>query len=533
MAIRLLDCTLRDGGHQNKSCFGEQVMRDIIFGLEKSRVDYVELGFLRENNVGINYAAANRIEAFEERFPLESSETEYVIMIQQDQYDSGLLPECNGKIKRIRVSFHDYDKEEGLAYCKEVIRKGYLCHVNPINVTGYSDKELLELIKAVNGMGAAFFTLVDTFGSMTKDDLLRMYMLVENNLKKEIGIGFHFHDNLQLAFALAQTVAENATDRREIILDGSLLGMGREPGNLCLELMMEYLNRKKSTYYEVDYALDLIDTYISGLKEKYPWGYETAYALSAQYKLHRSYAEYLMKKQKLKTRQIKLLLGMIRREKKSRYDEAYIEELYNQYTSTQVDDTLFRKQLREEIGSKKVLLVAPGRSLKNAYDEIEQWVKQNKGFVVTANFKDTMIAEDYVFCSNNKRLEVLENRRIQARLILASHVESTVYQDVNRVNTNDLGWFGEIYWDNCMLMLLNLMMKIGIKECTVVGWDGFSEKGNFADDTMESIYHYEEENGKVIDILQKHFHEMKLNYLTESVYEGKTSVFSAVQKKDM
>lgn len=525
MGVKLLDCTLRDGGHLNKSKFGEAVIGEIICGLEKTRVDYIEIGFLREENIGTDHAAADAIGELEERFCLTGEDTtEYAVMIQEDQYPVDKLPPYRkGLIRRIRVSFHDYDKEAGLEYCREVLKRGYICHVNPINITGYDDREVLELVHEVNTMEANVFTLVDTFGSMTKDDLVRLFSLVDNNLSTDIAIGFHLHDNMQMAFSHAQMIVESASAKREIIIDGSLLGMGREPGNLCIELMMEYLNRKTGSLYDVNVALDLIDVHIMRLKEKYPWGYETAYALSAQYKLHRTYAEYLIKKQKLKTKQIKQILGMVERSKRSRYDERYIEQLYNQVVNTEIDDSIFRDRLREEIGQKKVLLVASGRSLGTYAERLKTFCQENDLFIITANFKTAYFCEDYVFCSNIKRLDRLKECVAPEKIILTPYLQDLQLRDANRVNANELGRFGETFWDNCMLLLLNLIMKIGIKECYIAGWDGFSKENNFIDRDMESIYHYEDENVKVIDILHNYFKEMNLRFLTPSLYWSEES----------
>lgn len=520
MGIYLLDCTLRDGGHQNKSRFGESVIADIIRGMSCSNIEYMELGFLREKNLGVDYSAENSIGAFVDRFPIvsQNENVTYTIMIQEDQYDIDKLPICDGVLKDIRVSFHDYDQKEGLEYCRQVIKKGYRCYVNPINITGYDDEQVLSLVREVNDMKASAFTLVDTFGSLTKDDMQRLFMLVNHNLDNGIAMGIHLHDNLQMAYALAQTVVEMATSDRDIIIDASLLGMGREPGNLCIELIMEYLNHKIGKKYNVDIALDLIDKYISELKSRYPWGYETSYALSAQYKLHRSYAEYLMKKQKLKTKQIRQILGMIPQEKRSRYDEQYIENLYKEIVAVDIDDSEFLTQFKQVLEGRTVLLVAPGHSLNEYQDEILKFCKDRMPMIICANFVCDFLDTDYVFCSNAKRLDNLEGAVSKERLILSEALRVAELEQANYVNTNRLGWFGNEFWDNCMLMLLHLMKDIEIKEVFLVGWDGFSNKANFAKPCMESIYQYENENKRVTKILKSYFSSMKLEFITPSLY---------------
>jgi 4-hydroxy 2-oxovalerate aldolase len=119
-----------------------------------------------------------------------------------------------------------------------------MCHINPINIVGYSDEEILAFVKTANKIGVSAFSMVDTFGAMTKDDMLRIFYLINNNLDPKIDIGIHLHDNMLLAFSLAQTLTEIFPSNRTLVIDASLLGMGRDPGNLCIELIADWLNKK-------------------------------------------------------------------------------------------------------------------------------------------------------------------------------------------------------------------------------------------------------------------------------------------------
>ena len=518
MSITLLDCTLRDGGHQNASSFGEEVIRDVICGLDKAGTEYIEIGFLRKENIGYGYSASDSIFDLEKRFYNEKFQAEFVVMIQQDQYPIDSLPEYSGgHIRFIRVSFHDYDKYEGIEYCKKVLEKGYYVAMNPINIAGYTDMELLHIINEANKMNINVFTAVDTFGALTKDDLLRIYMILDNNLGGNVSLGFHFHDNLQMAYTLAQTITELDNDRRNIIIDASLLGMGREPGNLCIELIMNNLNQKRIKQYDVDVVLDLIDQYIQELKVKFPWGYETVYSLSAQYKLHRSYAEYLLKNQKLKTKQIRHILSQISDDHKSKYDEEYICKLYEDYISSNIDDMEFRLKLKKEIGNKPVMLIAPGHSILGLGEDF--FDDYRECFKISANFIPNLIEIDYVFCSNIKRMDQISAKLSTNKYIIGAFMRNEYPECLNLVNTNELGRFGAIFWNNCMLMLIHLLKDIGIKKMLVVGWDGFSDKNNFCDKRMESIYNYEDENNKVIQLLKSFFMELDIRFITKSIYE--------------
>ena len=57
--IELLDCTLRDGGHITGSYFGKEVIYDIAQKMIQSRIDILEVGFLKDCVFNPDYALYN------------------------------------------------------------------------------------------------------------------------------------------------------------------------------------------------------------------------------------------------------------------------------------------------------------------------------------------------------------------------------------------------------------------------------------------------------------------------------------------
>ena len=164
--------------------------------------------------------------------PKKTRNTKFAAMALHNMYDISKLEDNDGTIDYIRVTFHDYDINEGLAFCEKVKEKGYKLFINPINLMGYDDLSFLELLKRINALKPYAFSIVDTFGSMTKNDLVRFYSLCENNLDKDIVLGLHLHENMAMSYSLAQTFLEIKKYERRCVIDASLNGMGRVPGNL-------------------------------------------------------------------------------------------------------------------------------------------------------------------------------------------------------------------------------------------------------------------------------------------------------------
>lgn len=342
--IRLLDCTLRDGGYINGWRFGEKTIRKIISDLVNAGTDLIEIGFLRNCTYQRDRTLFNSVSEIRQILPEEHPGTGFAVMALHDQYDVRKLEENDGTVSAVRVTFHDYDADEGLNFCRRVMEKGYPLFVNPINIMGYEDRELLRLLEKVNRLKPYGFSIVDTFGSMTKKELVRIYSLCENNLEEGITLGLHLHENMAQSFLLAQTFLEMRAQERSCVVDASLNGMGRVPGNLCMELIMDCLNRNYSKNYDIDPVLDAIEKYITPVKKKESWGYMAEYFLSAKFNVHRNYAEYLLAEGCFTAKDMHRILQAIPREKKSAYDENYIAALCRQYCSGAGESTAGRKE---------------------------------------------------------------------------------------------------------------------------------------------------------------------------------------------
>lgn len=522
--IKLVDCTLRDGGHINKSRFGYDCIKKIIKNLIDSNVDIIELGFLKNDTYDKDVAVFNDIKQAYNMIDFPIKNSELCLMAQEDQYDIEKLEPCNGIISHIRVSFHEYDFNEGIEFARKVIEKGYKTHVNPINLQGYSDKEILKIVDVINELNPFALTIVDTFGAMTEKDLNRIFSIIDNNLNSNINIGLHLHENLGLSFSLAQFFTRIKPPKRDISIDASLNGIGRIPGNLNLELIMDYMNRIYNKNYDINPVYDMIDDYILPIKNKIdiPWGYSLPYALSAKHGVHRTYAEFLISKTKLKTKDIQNILANIDNEHKARYNESYIKGLYLDYLSKNIDDTAYLAQLKKELSKKEILLVAPGKTIEQMNSQLLNFIEKNKPIVISTNFssEEFHIKPDYIFCTNMQRYELLERKE---NLIITSNLIEDVSDASYILNFRNLIPSNSESVDNALIMLLQMIELLEIKEVNLAGFDGFvkNEKNyceNKYSSSYDSIATVYQENDIVKRILKKYFSDIKIKTLTPSCY---------------
>lgn len=328
--VRLLDCTLRDGGHINEAVFGEEVIKGTAKNLVAAGVDIIELGFMWDKPHSKDVSRFYCIEDVKRILPSFRGNSKFSVMIEkQNLLDH--IEECDGTIEYIRVIFKRHLQDWAFDTVRQLKEKGYKVFMNAVNCTVYSDEEYLDLIQRVNQAKPYTMSMVDTFGTMRMEDFERRIRLIDGNLDKDICMGVHLHENLGLAYAMAQRAVEIVSPDRQMIIDGSILGMGRDPGNLKIEQISEYLNYKIGKQYQIGPIYDALDDYIKPIHEKYKWGFKIAYAMSAYYDLHRTYPEFLMGKQDLKTKDIDILLSRIERSEAEYYNEAYVENLYKEY----------------------------------------------------------------------------------------------------------------------------------------------------------------------------------------------------------
>ena len=330
--IKILDCSLRDGGHLNKSMFGEKIINNFIDKLIKANIDIIEIGFLENCTYNPDIAKFPNVIAAEKLLQNHNSNNSiFSLLTQVDKFDINNLEKCSGKVKMIRVSFHNDLIDNGIAYCKKVKELGYICSVNPINFSSYNNDQVVDLVSKVNQVNPDVFTIVDTFGMFLNKDFKNKLSLLNHLLNENIKIGIHLHNNLSQPFSSAQLLIENNTIKENIIIDTSVNGIGRSPGNLKTEIMAHYINdliaKRK---YKLENIYSLIENEICTLKKHLNWNDDFAYSMTAFRKMHRTYAEYLLDKN-LSYFEIEKILDLVPKEYKGRFNEEIINKCYKKY----------------------------------------------------------------------------------------------------------------------------------------------------------------------------------------------------------
>lgn len=358
----------------------------------------------------------------------------------------------------------------------------------------YSDAELLELIDLVNRElpGASGFYIVDSFGEMRPNDMSRVLNLVDHNLIPSMTLGFHSHNNLQMSYSNAIAMLQFPTNR-DLMLDCSIMGMGKGAGNLNTELLLEHLNLYYGKNYQISPLLEVIDKVINQLHTEFYWGYAPEYYLSAANQCTPSYASHFYNKHMLPIDQLGELLGMIAEEKKISFDKNYAEEIYRQYNESKaVDDSSVVEDLRVEFAGKKVLLVAPGKSISDAMDKLMELVKQED--VVAIGLNTVLDINEYLLTT---RQDIYDSAVAAGKnIIVPSSVSKGGRGNVKVLNYSKWIEIDERTHDSSAVIAMNLLKACGVKEIRLAGFDGFSVNinDNYYDPNMRYPVSIEQAN---------------------------------------
>ena len=489
--VKILDCTLRDGGRIINCAFPNSQIKDIAYRLADANIDIIEVGFLRDAK-SVNYQGnstfftdVDQIRPFVNR----KKDTMYVAFIDYGMFDFSTLKPYDGtSIDGLRIGFtrknFENDHEEILECLAEVKQKGYKLFVQGVNSLGYTDRELLGIVDIVNQIQPEGFGIVDTYGAMYMDDVDRLYTIVDHNLDENIAIDFHSHNNYQLSFAFAQEIIRLSNGKREVIIDGTLNGMGKCAGNLNTELLVDYLVRKRNYDYDFDSILDIIDDHIYNYHLQHQWGYSIPALMGGIYRSHPNNIIYLTEKFRLATKDIKYIISMIDPDKRMRYDYDNIQRLYQEYNHVKVDDKENLALLQRILKGKKILLLMPGQSISQYKDEILKKIEAENLFVITVNFRDETFDKysELAFWGSQKRYEHYTDLRKEVTSLITSNIESDMEDDII-VNYDSFVDRTQEYSDNASLMLMRILQRVGVVSYYVAGFDGFTVNGSYYNKT--------------------------------------------------
>jgi 4-hydroxy 2-oxovalerate aldolase len=287
--LKVLDCTIRDGGLINNHQFTDELVRAVYDACVAAGVDYMEVGY--KNSPTLHppdkfgkwrHSSEDDLNRLFHDHDAKRTGLKLAAMADAGKSDwrEQIVPCAESKLDMIRVAFYAHQVSEAvemLQFCHEL---GYETSANLMAVTNIEDVEIDTVLAAVRETPAQVMCIVDSFGHLYREKVDRLYRQYAGALEgtgKEIGM--HAHNNMQLAFANTIEAIILGANR----VDATMGGLGRGAGNCHMELLLGFLRNPK---FKLRPVIELLQNHIEPLKATVEWGPYVQYNITGMMNLH-------------------------------------------------------------------------------------------------------------------------------------------------------------------------------------------------------------------------------------------------------
>lgn len=285
--IKVVDCTIRDGGLVNNFFFSEDFVRDLYLTNIKSGVDYMEFGYKasKEQFDVKKFDKWKFCDDDDVRAIVGDNDTGLKLSVMADvgrtDFRKDIGDKSNSPFDMVRVATYINTIPaaiEMVEYCKN---KGYETTINIMAVSKANDSDLDDALEIIGRSCVDVIYLVDSYGSLYPEQARRLAAkYLDCAAKYNKIIGMHAHNNQQLAFANTIECLTMGVS----YLDSTVSSLGRGAGNCPTELLLGFLKNPK---YDISAVLDFIEKHINALREEgVVWGYDVPYLLTGRLNLH-------------------------------------------------------------------------------------------------------------------------------------------------------------------------------------------------------------------------------------------------------
>lgn len=296
--IKIMDCTLRDGGLVNNFAFSDDFVKALYKTNIAAGVDYMEFGYKASKDV-FNEADFGKWKFCDEdaiRDIVGDNDSDLKISVMADvgrtNYKRDILPRSESVIDMVRTATYIHQIPSAIEIISDAHDKGYETTVNIMAVSKVNTEDLENGLELLSECPVDTIYLVDSFGAFYPEQIKRLtdkYLNVATKSGKNIGI--HAHNNQQLAFAnTIESLIQGAS-----MLDATICGMGRGAGNCFMESLLGFLKNPK---YNLVPIMDFVEKYMLEMKANYEWGFDIPYLLTGVLNTHPSSAINFIKEKR-------------------------------------------------------------------------------------------------------------------------------------------------------------------------------------------------------------------------------------------
>ncbi|HIG26809.1 MAG TPA: nucleoid-structuring protein H-NS [Verrucomicrobiales bacterium] len=287
--LKVLDCTIRDGGLINKHQFSDELVRAVYDTCIEAGIDTMEIGYKNSARLFPKEEFGPWRHCDEEDLNRvvgghDSEKTGLKLSAMADATKSDwkeqLVPASESVLDMIRVAFYAHQVSEATEMIQHAHDLGYETMANLMAVSNITETEIDVVLEKIAPTPASTMVIVDSFGHLYReqvDSLYTKYAKAMAGTGKEIGI--HAHNNMQLAFANTLEAIILGSNRA----DATMMGLGRGAGNCPMEILLGFLRNPK---FKLRPVIKLLQEHIAPLRETVAWGPSVPYNITGQLNRH-------------------------------------------------------------------------------------------------------------------------------------------------------------------------------------------------------------------------------------------------------
>jgi len=282
--IKVLDCTIRDGGLINDHYFTDQFVREVYKALSASGIDYMEMGYRcsRELSPPKDFGAWKYCDDDKIREITDGIESNIKLSVMVDAHrvkEQQFASVDESPFDMVRVATYVKDMDKAIEMVKRSHDLGYETTVNIMAISKEIEPDMIEALDQLAKSPVNVVYVVDSFGALYCEQIEYLVKLYRKHLPEDKEVGVHCHNNQQLAFSnTIEGIIHNAN-----FLDASLYGIGRGPGNCPLELLIGFLKNPK---FKLSPILKVIEEQMLPMQKDIEWGYLIPYMITGMLNEH-------------------------------------------------------------------------------------------------------------------------------------------------------------------------------------------------------------------------------------------------------
>lgn len=404
--INILDCTFRDGGYYNNWEFDEKQIENYINAINKSGINYIEIGFRFENKDKFLGPFAFSTDSYIKKLKFDKK-INLALMINCNDLinntnkpskliDSLFVNKKSSPFSIVRLAAHFYEIPKAIKYVKKIKKKGYKVFLNLMQSSNKNEKDFKEVIDIIkNSKAVDVIYFADSLGSMKPINIREKCFFIKKYWNKEFGI--HAHNNCNLAIKNSIKAIECGATW----IDTTILGMGRGAGNAATEIII-----KENTYFKKIYNLKplaaLSKNVFTALKTKYNWGASTTYAFAAKHNIHPTYVQVLENELNKNKNYVINILNKIKNTDLISYNPLSIQK-YFENEKINLDGCW---NAQNWCKNENLLILGKGTSIIKYKDDLIEFINKNKPRVLSLNFNKIINQShiDYYVVSNQEKI---------------------------------------------------------------------------------------------------------------------------------